>query len=204
MSFNKAQLKKDIKNVFEDMQNDSDFAEGLAKACKDFGESGEIITTDTGTVSSGVFAGSGSGNLTLSDSLMSEPIKTCCATMRTITTGGDELLANAIGSGILAMTSAGVVNTDVTGITTSPEGSIVPPSSGNAIGTITCQNTTLISNLIECFKNMRDKAFTEDFDGDDYFAKELADYINTYFTSGIIATRGQGEISGAIGSGSIS
>lgn len=204
MGFSKAQLKKDIKKVFEDMQSDDDFAEGLAKACKDFGESGEVTTTDAGTVSSGVFAGSGSGGLTLSDSLMAEPIKTCCATMKTITTGGDELLATAIGTGILAMTSVGTVNTDVTGVTTSPQGSPVPPSSGKAKGTITCQNADLISSLIQCFKDMKDNAFNEGFDGDDYFAGEMADYVNDYFTAGVIATSGQGALSGTTGAGSIS
>lgn len=204
MGFNKDQLKKNIKKVFEDMQNDNDFAEGLAKACKDFGESGEITTTDAGTVSSGVFAGSGNGGLTLSDSLMTDPIKTCCTTMKTITTGGDELLATAIGTGILAMTSAGTVNTDVTGVTTSPQGSPVPPSSGKAKGTITCQNADLISSLIQCFKDMKDKAFDEGFDGDDYFAGEMADYVNNYFTTGVIATSGQGTLSGTVGTGFIS
>jgi hypothetical protein len=146
----------------------------------------------------------GSGGLTLSDSLMAEPIKTCCATMKTITTGGDELLATAIGTGILAMTSAGTVNTDVTGVTTSPQGSPVPPSSGKAKGTITCQNADLISSLIQCFKDMKDNAFDEGFDGDDYFAGEMADYVNDYFTAGVIATSGQGALSGTTGAGSIS
>ena len=129
MGFDKSQLKKDLKKAFNDMKSDSDFAEKLSKACKDFGESGEVTTTDAGTVSSGVFAGSGSGSLSLSDSLMSSPIKACCELMKSLTSGGDAKLAEAIGAGILAMTSAGTVTTNVSGVTTSPQGSPVPPLS---------------------------------------------------------------------------
>jgi hypothetical protein len=204
MGFDKSRLKKDLKKAFKDMESDSDFAEKLSKACKNFGESGEVTTTDAGTVSSGVLAGSGSGSLSLSDSLMSSPIKTCCTQMRSLTSGGDVKLAEAIGAGILAMTSAGIVSTDVSGVTTSPQGSPVPPSSGTAKGTIACTNADLIKGLKDCFQDMKDRAFEKGFDGDDYFAGELSDLVNDYFTAGVIATSGQGALSGTAGSGTIS
>lgn len=204
MGFDKSQLKKDLKKAFNDMKSDSDFAEKLSKACKDFGESGEVTTTDAGTVSSGVFAGSGSGSLSLSDSLMSSPIKACCELMKSLTSGGDAKLAEAIGAGILAMTSAGTVTTNVSGVTTSPQGSPVPPSSGTAKGTITCTNADLIKGLKDCFQDMKGRAFEKGFDGDDYFAGELSDLVNDYFTAGAIVTSGQGALSGTAGSGAIS
>lgn len=204
MAFNKSKLKSDILSVFTTMQSDSDFATGLAKSCKDFGESGKVTTTDTGTVSSGVFSGSGSGSLSLDSSLMSSPVLTCCNALRNTQSGGDTLLAQAIGAGILAMTTAGTVETDVTGVTTSPAGSAVPPSSGKAKGKITCSNASLIEGLQNCFTDMKDRAFEEGFDGNDYMAQKIADNVYSYFKNGAITTAGQGALSGTVGSGSIS
>lgn len=201
---NKSKLKSDIKKVFTDMTSDDDFANGLAKACKDFGESGSIVTTDGGTVSSGVFAGSGSGNITLTSSLMASPIKTCCVTMTSLTSGGDDLLATALGNGLLAMTNAGKVETTVTGSTTSSGGSQVAPYGGTAKGTISCSNTALIKALKDCFKDMKDRAFEKGFDGDDYFATKLSDNVYTYFTNGSVTTSGQEDLTGVTGLGTIS
>lgn len=206
MAFVESKLKNDLQFVFNAMKNqnkdDVYFAEGLAKACKDFGESGDIVTTDGGTVSTGVFVGSGKGSLTLDDSLMANLIKTCCTQMKN-GQGDDTTLANAIGNGILAMTNAGEVNTNVTGVTTSPQGSPVPPSSGSAKGKIACVNTSLISGLIKCFKDMKDKYADEGFDGDALFAGQLASLVNSYFKQGVIATNGTGALSGSAGSGTI-
>lgn len=205
MAFNESKLKTDIQKVFRDMQSDDDFCEGLASLCQEFGESGDIVTTDTGTVSSGVFSGSGSGGLTLSDSLMSEPLKTACIEMKKgEMQNGDDYLAEEIGKAIKAMTDSGEVNTDVTGVTTSPQGQTVPPSSGKAKGTITCSNADLIQGLKDCFASMKSRYAEESFDGDEYFASELASLVHSYFTAGVIATSGQGELNGTTGTGSIS
>lgn len=204
MAFNKQTLINDLKKVFSDMGSNDDFAKGISKACKNFGESGTVITVDVGAVSAGAFTGSGNGSLSLSDSLMSSPIIACCESMNNMTEGGDSLLANAIGNGLLAMTTAGSVETDVVGTTISPAGSPVPPTSGTAKGKIVCQSAPVISALISCYQDMKDKAHEEGFDGDKYFAEKMADCIFTYFTSGVITTNGQGALSGTIGSGTIS
>lgn len=207
MALVKSKLENDLKNIFSAMKNqnkdDDYFCDEIAKACKNFGESGSIVTVDAGTVSSGVFAGSGNGSLSLTDSLMSSPIKACCKLMKQ-GLGDDTTLANAIGTGILAMTTAGVVETDVIGVTTSPSGSPVPPSSGTAKGTIKCQNASLISGLIKCFKDMKDKYKDEGFKGDEYFAQEFASLADSYFKAGAITTNGTGALSGTIGTGTIS
>lgn len=207
---NKIKLEKDLNDVFSDMKesgedaSDDDFAEGIAKAVKAFGESGTVSTTDGGTVSSGVFVGSGSGSLSLTYSYMSTPIKTACTAMKA-GQGDDNTLAQAIGTGILAMTSKpNVVSTNVTGTTTNPSGSVVPPSSGTAKGTITCSNTNLIKGLKDTFADMKSKAFNEGFDGDKYLAKNLTDLVDSYFKNGSITTSGEGALSGSTGSGSVS
>lgn len=204
MAFNKQTLINDLKKVFSDMESNDDFANGIAKACKDFGESGTVVTVDVGAVSSGAFTGSGSGSLSLSDSLMSSPIITCCESMNNMIDGGDTLLANAIGNGLLAMTTAGSVKTNVVGTTISPTGSPVPPTSGTAEGKIVCQNAPVISALISCFKDMKDKAHNNGFSGDKHFAEKMADCVSAYFISGVITTNGQGALAGATGSGTIS
>ena len=44
----------------------------------------------------------------------------------------------------------------------------------------------------------------EGFDGNKEFAKELANELNSFYTSGTISTDGQGNIAGSSGSGTIS
>ena len=208
--FNKNTLENDLNDVFSDMKeagenaSDDDFAEGIADAVKAFGESGDVATSDSGTVSSGYFEGGGEGSLSLTASAMYNPIKTACNKMRH-GQGNDDTLAQAIGDGILAMTSkANVVSTSVSGATTSPQGSPVPPSSGTAKGTITCNNTDLIQGLKNTFYDMKTKAHDEGFYGDEYFASNLADLVYDYFTAGTITTHGEGALSGTTGTGSIS
>lgn len=211
--FNKATLKSDLESVFSQMKQagenakDTDFANGIADACKSFGESGTITTSDGGTLSSGagVFAGSGTGSLSLTASFMSSPVITACNAMKSMTSGGDIKLAEAIGSGILAMTSQNdVVSTNVTGGTTNPAGSVVPPSSGSAKGTITCDNSDLIQGLKDAFTSMKNHANESGFDGDVFLASEMSDLIESYFKSGEINTEGSGALSGSSGAGSIS
>lgn len=220
MAFNKTQLENDLKKVFSNMLDkkdkvtDDDFADGISKACKDFGESGSITTVDTGAVSGGAmtFVGKGSGSLSLNDTLMSTPIKTCCTTMQKLTEGGDSLLATAIGTGILAMTTAATVETDVSGTATNPTTGATTTMSGKAKGKIVCVNASLIQSLNSCFTNMYNKKFDKsykdeynpNFDGDAYFAKEMASAVHTYFTSGSITTSGTGTLLGTVGTGSIS
>lgn len=210
MALNKNKLQTDLAKVFSDMKDagenasDDDFAEGIAKAVKAFGEGGSVSTSDSGTVSSGSFVGSGSGSLSLTDSDMSTPIKTACTAMKA-GSGDDNTLATAIGAGILAMTSKqNVVSTSVTGTTTNPSGSVVPPSSGSAKGTITCDNSDLIQGLKDTFSDMKSKAHDEGFNGDTYLAQQLADLTYDYFKNGSIETKGQGALSGTTGTGSIS
>lgn len=206
MPFVSATLENDLKKVFKDMKDagedasDDDFADGIAAACKAFGESGTVTTTDVGTVSAGVFTGAGTGTLSLDDSLMASPIKSACSSMKNMTEGGDNVLATAIGNALFAMTSAGEVNTNVTGtaIPPSPPPPTVPVA-GTAKGTITCVPAPVISGLQSAYNSM--KNMTEG--GDDFLASQMAILINTYFASGIIATQGSGALAGSVGTGAI-
>lgn len=187
-----------------DKAKDSDFSSGIAKACKDYIEGGSIVTVDEGTVTAGEFLGSGKGSISLTDSLMSTPIDTAMNTMKSMTKGGDSVLATAIFNGLDSMVSSGTVKTDVKGVTTSPAGSPVPPSSGSAKGTMECSYDTFVSDLEDIFASMKSRYAEEGFDGDAYLAKELATLVGKYTKTGKVKTAGQGELEGSSGKGGIS
>lgn len=203
-------LETDFKKVFKKMKDagknssDSDFSEGIASACKSYIEAGEITTVDGGTVSSGVFAGGGTGSISLDDSLMSEVLDTATQEMKSMTSGGDNTLATALFSGLNAMISAGSVEIDVTGATTSPSGSTVPPSSGTSKGTgLNCTDSGFVKSVKGIFQDMINKRNDEGFNGDEYLAEHLAGTINTYISTGTVTTSGEGDLSGVTGAGSI-
>lgn len=213
MAFNQSQLKSDITSVFTYMyenreeieDGDKYFSEGIAEAIKDFGETGDVVTTDTGTVSSGVFTGTGSGSIALDSSLMSSVILSCCRQMYEDKDGDSDTLAQAIGDGIDSMVSSGEVSTNVTGTTVNPSsGATVPPSSGTAKGTLTCNSSSLVSSLKTVFNSMYSRRTESGFDGNAYFAEQLASFVNSYFTSGVVATNGESALSGTVGTGTIS
>lgn len=205
MPFVSATLENDLKKVFKDMKDagedasDDDFADGIAAACKAFGETGMVTTTDVGAVSAGAFTGAGTGTLKLDDSLMASPIKSACSSMKNMTEGGDNVLAAAIGNGLMAMTSAGEVNTNVTGTVIPPNPPTPVPLAGTAKGTITCVPAPVISGLQAAYASM--KSMTDG--GDDFLASQMATLINAYFAAGIIATQGSGALAGSIGTGVI-
>lgn len=219
MALVKNNLISDLKATFKKMKDDkdkasnSDFSEGIAGACKSYIEAGDITTIDGGTVSSGVFAGSGSGSITLDDSLMSDEIDSAISDMQDMTSGGDAVLADAIFSGLNKMISKGKVETDVEGSTTSPSGSPVEPTSGTAKGTgLTCTDGVtedpnnpkdFVGKLKKVFQDMIDKRNDKDFNGDTYLAEKLADIINTYIATGTVTTSGQEALSGVTGTGKI-
>lgn len=214
MALVKNDLISDLKATFKKMKDagehasDSDFSSGIANACKDFIEAGTITIVATGTVSSGVFTGGGSGSISLTSSKMSKVIDTATASMKNMTSGGDDVLASALFSGLNAMISAGTVEIDVTGTTVSPSGSPVEPTSGKTKGTgLTCTDGVspkdFVSKTKKIFKDMIDKRNDEGFNGDNYLAEQLADVINTYIATGTVTTSGQGALAGVTGTGKI-
>lgn len=213
MAFSQSQLESDISDVFtymyenrEDIEDgDEYFSEGIAEAIKDFGETGDVVTADAGTVSTGAFTGTGSGSISLDSSLMSAVILSCCNQMYEDRDGDSDTLAQAIGDGIDAMVLAGEVSTDVTGTTINPSsGATVEPSSGTATGTLTCDSSSLISGLKTAFNSMYSRRTESGFDGDAYFAEQLASFVYSYFTSGTVTTSGESALSGTVGTGTIS
>ena len=207
MAFNKAKLQSDFEAVFESMTdgNEDTFPNGISAAVVTFVSGGVVSTTDGGTVSGGTYAGSGTGKLTVTASACAAIIKKACTTMKTMTSGGDNYLAEEMGKGFKKMADDGVVTTTVTGtLTPPPPATPISPYGGAAKGTISCSETTLVAKLKALFQKMYNQREQEGFDGNKEFAKVLANEINSFYTSGTISTDGQGNIAGSSGSGAIS
>ena len=207
MAFNKAKLQSDFEAVFNSMTdgNEDTFPNGISAAVVTFVSGGVVSTTDAGTVSGGTYAGNGTGKLTVTASACAAIIKKACTTMKTMTSGGDNYLAEEMGKGFRKMADDGVVTTTVTGVLTPPSPATpISPYGGAAKGTISCSETTLVTKLKALFQKMYNQREQEGFDGNKEFAKVLANEINSFFTSGKISTDGQGNIAGSSGSGSIS
>lgn len=207
MAFNKTKLQSDFEAVFESMTdgNEDTFPDGISAAVVTFVSGGVVSTTDGGTVSGGAYSGSGTGKLTVTASACAEIIKKACTAMKTMTSGGDDYLAEEMGKGFKKMADDGVVTTTVTGTLTPPSPATpIDPYGGKAKGTISCSETSLVTKLKSLFQKMYNQREQEGFDGNKEFAKVLATEINSFYTSGKISTDGQGNIDGSSGSGAIS
>lgn len=208
MAFSKSTLQTDILAVFNNMGSDAtndDFANGLANAVVAFVGTGQVTTTDGGTVPGGAFSGGGTGTLSVTATNCAKIIKDACEEMNNMTSGGNNYLAEELGKAFKKMADEGTVTTTVTGTLTPPSPSPpITPYGGSATGSISCNSTAMVQALKILFSNMYAHAGEDDYNGNLEFAKELATQLNNFWTSGRISTSGEGNIEGSSGSGSIS
>ena len=208
MAFSKSTLQTDILTVFNNMGSNAtneDFANGLANAVVAFVGTGQVSTTDVGTVPGGAFSGGGTGTLSVTATSCAKIIKDACEEMNNMTSGGNNYLAEELGKAFKKMADEGTVTTTVTGTLTPPSPSPpITPYGGSATGSISCNSTAMVQALKILFSNMYTHAGEDDYNGNLEFAKELATQLNNFWTSGRISTSGEGNIEGSSGSGSIS
>ena len=208
MAFSKSTLQTDILTVFNNMGSNAtndDFANGLANAVVAFVGTGQVSTTDGGTVPGGAFSGGGTGTLSVTATNCAKIIKDACEEMNNMTSGGNNYLAEELGKAFKKMADEGTVTTVVTGTLTPPSPSPpITPYGGSAAGNISCDSTAMVQALKILFSNMYTHAGEDDYNGNLEFAKELATQLNNFWTSGRISTSGEGNIEGSSGSGSIS
>lgn len=208
MAFVVTKLENDLKKVFSDMKDAGEnvtidmFTNGIAQACADFVQTGSVTTVDVGAIPAGTFTGSGTGQITVQASLLKSALDIACNAMSSMPEGGDNVLANALGSGMFAMSSAAVVDTNIVGTVVSPSG-VPSPISGTGKGTIVCVQAPLVSSITSCFSLMKQNAGNEEFDGDAHFASELSKAVLTYWTSGVITVNGLAPLVGSVGSGTV-
>ena len=166
---------------------------------------GQVTTTDVGTVPGGAFSGGGTGTLSVTATNCAKIIKDACEEMNNMTSGGNNYLAEELGKAFKKMADEGTVTTVVTGTLTPPSPSpSITPYGGSATGNISCDSTAMVQALKILFSNMYIHAGEDDYNGNLEFAKELATQLNNFWTSGSISTSGEGNIEGSSGSGSIS
>lgn len=205
MGFSVDTLKTAFENVFASMTdgNDDTFPNGITNAVVTFVCTGQVTTTDGGAVTGGAYVGSGSGSLVVTPTACAQIIKQACLTMKTMTSGGADFLADEIGRGLQKMADDGQVTTTVTGTLTPPSSSPITPYGGTATGNIQCNGTTVATALKTLFNKMWNDRNNEGYDGNADFADGLAKAVNTFWTTGIVSTKGAGNIAGSTGTGTI-
>ena len=200
MALVSATLQADLYSAFNAMNDITDdsgnryMAEKVAKAISDFVRTGQVTSTDAGTASDGgVYAGSGTGSMQISESNLKGKLQT---TFEAKYENND--LATHIASDIDDVCSASnTCSTTTTGTSTIP-GTSPHPASGSGKGTFTGAKVTIETKLKSCFSSMNSMVTG----GNMYFAQEFAVAVYNYLKNGTIAITLQAPMSGA-GSGGI-
>ncbi len=200
MALVSATLQADLYSAFNAMNDITDdsgnryMAEKVAKAISDFVRTGQVTSTDAGTAGDGgVYAGSGTGSMQISESNLKSKLQT---TFEAKYENND--LATHITSDIDDVCSASnTCSTTTTGTSTIP-GTSPHPTSGSGKGTFTGAKATIETKLKSCFSSMNSMVTG----GNMYFAQEFAVAVYNYLKNGTIAITLQTPMSGA-GSGGI-
>lgn len=211
-------LEKDILTVFENQKTESDFTNGITKAIKDYIEGATVITTDGGTLinGTGVFVGVGKGSVSLTDSLMKNPLLSACNIMYQtavayrdglVTEPKDEsFFVNAFANGLRDMLSElQIVNCrNVSGTLTSPSG-VTTPFMGDTKGDMDCSLgiSTFQLGLLEKTLQMRLALGEQQTKGDDWYANQISTLLKTFLSTIVISTKGIGSLQGSLGVGLI-
>lgn len=207
-----ATLKNAILSVFNKMKNqagttgfdgNTEFANGLSKAFKDFGESGNITTVDSGTIPSGVYVGAGTGSLKLDDTSCKQTILDACNKMQH-NNKDDDYLAEQITTALSDMYGASnIVETESSGSATNPSGVVTPVVNASWKGTITISFITFESGLKSYFNQMKQKGEQGIEVTDDDLANAIATLLYTAVKTGVVNTQGSGDTAGGVGVGTI-
>lgn len=200
MALVSATLQADLYSAFNAMNDITDdsgnryMAEKVAKAISDFVRTRQVTSTDAGTAGDGgVYAGSGTGSMQISESNLKSKLQT---TFEAKYENND--LATHIASDIDDVCSASnTCSTTTTGTSTIP-GTSPHPASGSGKGTFTGAKATIETKLKSCFSSMNSMVTG----GNMYFAQEFAVAVYNYLKNGTIAITLQAPMSGE-GSGGI-
>lgn len=193
-------LKNDLLTVFQNMADAKDgdayFAENVSAKIASYVQSGSITTTDTGTISAGVFVGTGTGSMSVQSGVCENVLSLACNAMRSMSAGGNEYLATQMALAIDSMMIAGTVNTTVSGTVTTPSG-VPSPITGNASGKFVGVSATLQGAFLMAFSAMD----TIKENGNDFLAGKIASAVTSYLKAGVITTQGELVLIGSVGTG---
>jgi hypothetical protein len=169
-------------------------AEKMAAAIKEYILTGQVATTDAGTAPAGVYAGAGTGTMTISADDLEEDLAETFEN-----TEVNSFLAEHMATDIDAASSEDdTVDTDTTGTVTTPAG-MASGFAGKGKGEFAGSKATIQTLLNACFEIMN----TMSVGGDDYLAAQIAIAVDTYLKAGAISTTLQTPLVGS-GSGVIS
>lgn len=205
MAFSVTTLSSDMQDIFEAMDSNDDLAEGMATAINDFISTGTVTTTDAGTIATlaSVFAGTGSGSLSVSTDTFETTLKAIFTAMDSLDTGGDTYLATQLGVAMQALSLLVSVSTNLTGILTNTATGVVTATTGSASGSIVCVSASFITTMSTLFSTMQTNKDNDDYDGNKDFADTFAQAVSDFFTTGLIATSGDSPLIGSVGSGTV-
>lgn len=222
MALNKSSLQSDFEAVFSDMletENATDeyFAKGISEALVSYISGGQVATTDSGQLTAGTYAGSGSGKLTVESGCDEEDSSDWTGCAKKILDAckymiehakdegfnGSDYLATELGGAVQLMADEGKVETEVKGTVTTPSGS-TSTLNGKAEGKISVETATLIKTLKATFSLMWTSRSLQGFDGNAVFASAFASQVDLLYQAGAISTDGQEDLTGVKGVGNIS
>ena len=192
MALDSSTLQASLLKGFVSSMTDSSFSSTVASSVNTYCGTG-IITAGTlkGTVSAGVFMGSGSGTVTVS--IASKDIEDVCTNMRSDTKlYGDAYLAKELASIIDKAVTNGEFNIIINGSATA--GSTTTSFTGVVTTDVTWQGDA--STLESSLKDAMVPSMT-----DTSFATAIATAVTTYLTSASITVKGENSLEGAKGAG---
>lgn len=175
-------LQSDLLSVFLAMNNitengDRYMADNVAAKIKAYILTLSTSTTDSGTAPAGAYTGKGSGKMTIDDSSLADVLYSTF-----VNCNDNNDLAKRMAADIDKACSANnTVTETTTGTVTTSSGSI--PFSGTAQGKFSGSKATIENKLKSCFSAMDSMSSG----GNEYFAKEMAEAIDTYLKAGSIS-----------------
>lgn len=227
MAFSQSSLYSDLLAVFNNMANSENlgdnhyFARGVANAFKDFIDSGDVSTIDSGAISKGALVtgsctGRGTiesdsgvetkgGTITDKEGGCSDIIYKACQYMQTHENGGDDYLADKIAKGLGAVADSAEINTDNEGQALPSPTSSAVSYKGKADGKgLVVSVATVATGLKAFFIKMKDM----ESGGNEAFASELASLTFTCVSANTLKVNGNSKgadnLTGLIGAGNAS
>lgn len=208
-------IYKALKNT-QDNPIDEVFSMEITNAIESFLEQATGVTIDAGTTLEGVYAGEGTLNLVHGDIITcNTTILECCNLLQaTMPPNGNKVLADSMALAIYLLGFNGSFVYNSVGVAT--QGIVTTPMSGVCKGNLTINQTLLslsLESLFSSFNALPDESIgaynsrlgigTIYTDNNESFAHKFADILQPILASGQILTKGELNLEGVIGQGTL-
>ena len=192
-------LQNDLLSVFLAMNNiyengDRYMADNVAAKIKSYILTGNTQTTDTGTAPAGAYTGKGSGKMTIDNSSLANDLYSTFVNLK----DNDDLASRMAADIDKACSAQNTVAETSTGTVTTSSGA-TSAFSGTAQGKFSGNKAVIESKLKSCFSAM--DSMTSG--GNEYFAKEMAEAVDSYLKNGTISVTLKSPFIAGSGTGKI-